>query len=93
MPNELDTLFKTVVSEDLESPELQLDQLKDTNTLISFVKQIRLDLHAARSEIRTSVGMNDILANENASLKERLAVCEASLGVPDKAAEECCILS
>ena len=37
--------------------------------------------------------MNDILTSENASLKERLTVCEASLGVPDKAAEECCILS
>ena len=93
MPNELDTIFKTVVSEPLQNPELQLDHLEDSNTLISFVKQIRLDLDAARSEIRTLVGMNDILTSENASLKERLTVCEASLGVPDITAEERCVIS
>ena len=93
MPNELDTLFKTVENESLENTEFQPDQLKDTNTLISFIKQIRLDLDAARSEIRSLVEMNDILTNENASLKERLTVCEASLGIPDKTSEECGVLS
>ena len=53
MPNELNTIFIPLESESVEDTELQNDQLKDPDTLIAVVKQIRLDLNTAKSEIKT----------------------------------------
>lgn len=87
MPNELHTIFKPLESESVENTELQNDQLKDPDTLIAVVKQIRLDLNTAKSEIMTLSEKNNILTIENTNLRERLDRCEASLGVLDKTTE------
>ena len=87
--NELESVYETVVvSETLPvSNELNPEDLKDTDTLVSVIMKMRLDLDAATANILTLKGENNSLSNENNDLKLRLGICEASLGILDKSME------
>ena len=87
--NELESIYETVVIRETlpVSNELNPEDLKDTDTLVSVILKMKLDLDAATASILTLKGENESLSIENNGLKLRLGICEASLGILDKSIE------
>ena len=64
-----------------------LEALKDPDTLVAVVTQMKFELDAAKSDIETIKTENETLLIKNEELKSRLVICEAKLGIVDKSKE------